>query len=235
MNRIPEHEAPLVGVLDIETGLDPIAAGLVGGTRAGLAGKVALHRVRAATLLTARTDGDTVEVVIRSWHVDPSGEDEVVAAIDADLAALGADGGRLATFNGRRHDLPVLRRRLAAHMRFDGRGVWSWLGRDAPHVDIMTDAQPAGAKWASLQEEAAGLGIAMPAAPSARDPAGAARQSEIDCATTYLVYLHLIAGATGNGRPLLAGWRGLAAAIAREANLAHLRPLAKPAALPTPL
>lgn len=231
MHGIPSHEAPLVGILDIETGLDPIAMNLLGGIKSGLAGKAAMHRIRAATILTARDQVDGVEVGLRSWHIDALGEDELVATVDAELARLHDERGRLVTFNGRRHDLPILRRRLARHLRFDGGGVRRWVEAGAPHFDLMSDPQPSAAKWCSLQEEAAGLGIAMPTTPGSRDASSAPRQSEIDCATTYLVYLHLLAGVVGSGKPLLDGWRGLATAISRDPNLSHLRPLAKPAGL----
>lgn len=229
LNSVPS----LVGVLDLGTGVDPVAAALVGAARSGLAGRPALHRVRAAALLTARTSVDGVAIDIRSRHLDAEGEDDLLASVDADLFALRSGGGVLVTYNGRRFDLPTMRRRLARHMLFGSKGVRCWLEREGPHVDLMTDLHPHGTRWVSLQDEAAGLGIPMPVVSPKSDAARTALQCEADCAVTFLVYLHAVASATGQGAPLLASWRGLAALIDDAPDRwAHLQPLRRPVGVP---
>jgi hypothetical protein len=202
-------------VLDLETAPDPMALSLAGLRKAERAhGAAALHQITDATVLHAREeeDGSWSGFQLSSYTVRDSDEAELLRSLDLDLDRLRRQDGTIVTYNGVRHDLPVLRRRAARHLMFDG----SWILPDDKirHYDLMLMA-PGGrsGSWSKLRDAAAGLGIPvahqLPTRGLGTATAGV-RKSQVDVLATFLVMLHDVALRRGSSEPLRRGWRSLA-------------------------
>ncbi len=210
------HQMPLgaICVLDIETAPDPFALSLAGLRHSDRAnGAAALHQITDASVLHAREDedGSWKAFELSSFTIKDSSEDELLQSIDQHLHRLREQNGKIVTYNGVRHDLPVLRRRAARHLMFDG--SWILPDDDISHYDLMLMA-PGGrsGSWSKLRDTAAGLGIPvayqLPTRGIGTATAGV-RKSQVDVVTTFLVLLHDVALRRGSGEPLRRGWRAL--------------------------
>jgi hypothetical protein len=201
-------------VLDIETAPDPFALALAGLKHSDRAnGAAALHQITDASVLHAceDEDGSWNAFELSSFTIKDSSEDELLQSIDQHLHRLRKHNGKIVTYNGVRHDLPMLRRRAARHLMFDG--SWILPDEDVPHYDLMLMA-PGGrsGSWSKLRDTAAGLGIPVAHQLPTRGlgtPTAGVRKSQVDVVATFLILLHDLALRRGSDEPLRRGWRAL--------------------------
>lgn len=106
------------------------------------------------------------ELANGSWRVDSvratTADDsldelDVLRRVDRALLPVANGGGMLVTYNGRRHDVVMMRLRAAAHLAFGMQGVAALAGME--HLDLMTDSIAGGGHWFKLRDVAAGLGL----------------------------------------------------------------------------
>ena len=208
---------PLV-VLDLETRHDSIIAGLASSSRTA---RSFVQRIEGFSALVAEETAPaawTVHgLVTRVGH-----EPELLAAIEDILAPAPT----LITYNGLRHDLPVLRRRIMRFRRYDlAAGLQA---TRLPHVDLHDfPPVPPGANHGSLQDRCAGLGIDSKAYTDGSDDMTAtARKSETDVTATFVLLLHELAAVRAHGATWAGGMKALRSAqggaLARKPHLAGL-------------
>lgn len=214
-------------VLDIETRADPLAAGIAG--VAGAARRPAMQRVVAAAALLARRGPDAMWTDLRllSWDIDDGAEAVALIEIGRLLDQVHAKAGHLVTYNGTAHDLPVLRRRAAAHWLFEHRGLTVWSGAAAGrHIDLMADGAQPGERWPSLVEACAGLGLALEPEevhPRFTPAPLAVRKAQSDVVGTFLLLLHRLSLENGSLDDVARGWTSLAdMLLADHGNRSHL-------------
>ncbi len=206
-------------VIDLETAPDPMAVRLLPLRERSKPVSAAAHRIMAASMLEAEesADGGWCVCRVRTFSIDDStAEIDVIRAIDRALLLVANDGGLLVSFNGRRHDITMMRMRAAAHLAFGMAGIASL--SHISHRDLMTDSIAGGGQWFKLRDVAAGLGIPVAHdVPSSGLPAAsrAARKGEVDVAATFLVFLHDLAHRRSDVAPVLDGWRALGDYIRR--------------------
>lgn len=209
----------LVCVIDVETAPDPIAASYAAVRGRSTDDKTALHRLTDASMLFAREDADGgwSGFDLRSFTIEDDDEERLLRNIDGQLQRVGDGVGRLASFNGISHDLPVLRRRAARHLAFDLPGIFPV--RDQAHLDLMRIV-PSPRPWrpGSLRDQAAGLGMPV-AYQFGRDGIGARskgiRKSQVDVSATFILMLYEIAARRGRADPVIRGWRAFGDYIRR--------------------
>lgn len=202
-------EPQTIAVIDIETALDEEAAHVAGHKGTGM--RPALQKLVTACLLVAaeQPDGSWGHLELRRF-TSPLAEFDVLMALDDELRSVDGLGGMLVTYNGREHDLAVLRRRAARYWMFGLPGLSR--ASEMNHLDLMLwqrrgrrDAAP------SLRDTCAGLGIALYAdggRASAHVTAGV-RKCEADVVATFILYLFEAAIARGSPDVLLSGWEAV--------------------------
>lgn len=204
------HPVGALGVIDIETMPDPYALALLD-DRGRVKGKsAATHRIVAMSTLRAVEDdrGWTVTgIASLHGHSDVDERDMLLAADD--LLSWAGQGGIVASFNGDRHDLVVLRRRAARHLMPDLGGVGS--SARLAHRDLMTSPALAGGGWYSLREAAAGLGIPVAHRLSTRGlgTPKLIQKGQTDVSVTFLLFLYDLAMRRGEAGVVEKGWRAL--------------------------
>lgn len=190
-----------LAVFDLETRDDALLTGL--GTSAK-AVRPFVQRIASFSLLTV------TEPSIGRWEIGEltshhGDETDILAAIDA---AFGTNP-TLVTYNGSRHDLPVIRRRIMRHRRY--RLEAALRAPRLPHIDLFTFPHvPAGGHHGSLQDRCAGLGIDAKTYLDGRD--GRSRmvlKGEVDSVATFLLLIHELAALRIDGQVWAAGVRAL--------------------------
>jgi predicted PolB exonuclease-like 3'-5' exonuclease len=190
-------------VLDIETVPNQIALDRLAAMRTEKAPELGgypkwiLQRIVAASALCIDADSHCPEIELRSWHRGTLSEAAIVAGVEAMLERANI----LVTFNGRAHDLPVLRARaLAARWLAVPKIAGFRLPKSTWHIDLSEELCGRGSARPSLAETAALLnlpakrqlvGTSVPALAAADNYEEVARHCESDVVTTYLVHLHL--------------------------------------------
>lgn len=212
-------------VLDIETGNDPAALAMLGEPR-GRGERPAIQRIRSACVLIASSTHHR-PIELRSYHED--GEDLILERLADDLDRGAEEGALLVTFEGRRHDLPTIRRRAGRHMLFQRAGLTHWCGGGGTHLDLARDVYPPN-NAGSLRE--AGFDIPLPEIGRQGDPPLHVRKGQLDCIATYLLLLHEQALSRGDGSYLLTGWRMVGSLLDSRSDLVNLRSMDRPASLP---
>ncbi len=174
----------------------------------------ATHEITAIAVLIASRDAGpswTVET-IQSWDRSRCDEFEILLALNRKLVGLLSAATTVVTFNGIRHDLPVIRRRAAVHRMFD-LSAWASLLR-CRHRDLMTDGMGGpGAQWMSLRNTCNSLLIPTEsnfakAAMATTDVAR--RKCETDVCSTFVLLLYTLAMEAADERELVNGWHALA-------------------------
>jgi len=217
-----------VVVLDIESALDHATTALAQRPREDIK-RWCLHRVVAAAVLSAErgADGTWANFSLDSWHSDGD-EETLLVNLDAALRSVEAGDATLVTYNGRRHDLEVLRRRAGANLRMDLRSLATL--RNLPrerHRDMMTIV------CGNARDRLATLGDAVASMGTGIDPDGplpfevatphVQRKCEADVVATFLLHLNEEALDSGRAIDLLAGWKALAGYLLPRARaLPHL-------------
>ena len=214
MNEMISPLGPIL-VLDIESAPDPRSVAIAG--RGSQISRSALHRLMAVSTLSATEgeDGSWTDIAITS-AAGPV-ELSLLTGVAEQVELLAAAGGTLVTYNGTRHDLPVLRRRAQANWAFGLEGIAAMA--DMPHIDLINPVSGAMRTPAALRDACAGLGITMNhlIVPREADPlAATVRKGQCDVSATFLLLLHEVALARRNARPLIAGWRALSARLERS-------------------
>ena len=145
-----------VAVLDIETSYDPYALALLKRSAGRREAPAAIHRIFAASALfaTERVSDVWEDLSIQSVSAiqdEPAGEERILTAIDGWLGRLDAAGGILVTYNGRRHDLPVIARRAARHLNFSATLMDAARRR---HLDMLEEMRLGFGSLVSLRDAA---------------------------------------------------------------------------------
>ncbi len=207
-----------IAVFDLETRDDPLIVGLGSSPKAA---RPFVQRIDSFSSLVV------TEPSIGHWEIEGltthhGEEPEILEAIDRAFASKPT----LVTYNGTRHDLPVIRRRIMRHRRYK---LDAALGAmHLPHLDLLTFPRvPAGGDRGSLQDRCAGLGIDAKTYLDGLD--GRSRmvlKGEVDAVATFLLLIHELAALRIDGRVWAAGMRALEAAGRGEwAGKGHLSTL----------
>lgn len=212
------HAPRQVAVLDVETKLDPGAASIAGHRSGSL--PAALQRIGTACLLIAeeREDSSWTDFALHTLAA-PLTEFDLLIRLDHLLADAAEANAVIVTYNGRAHDLAVLRRRAARHWMFGLPGLAAVDELD--HIDVMLRQRASRRdKTPSLREACAGLGISSADPRTATGPAlpPDVIKCQADVVATFLLALYEIAIERGSEEPLVAGWEGL------SRHLTGLRP-----------
>lgn len=204
-------------VLDIETGPNVEAMLRAEPRPATETDLAALHRLRAAAVLTFDLRQDEGACDLRFVRIDEDiREQEMVARIDRALPD--ADGaGRLLTFNGRAWDLPMLMQRAAATWCFSAPRLAAWNEASFHrHLDMMHRGGPrSGRGWSSLADRAAAIGVDMRLlrGKAGRTLASVRRRCTADVAATFLLYIADEAVRRSDARFFARSWLALAEAV----------------------
>ncbi|HEX8584240.1 MAG TPA: ribonuclease H-like domain-containing protein [Allosphingosinicella sp.] len=209
-------------VLDVESVLDPDVFALVSNKTNGGYNRSALQRTVCASVLTFAEDephGDLEVLGIQTFHLGLLSEVELLAAIDICLPDPGNKGARLVTYNGRAHDVVVLRQRAERLWLFNLQRLRGWdIERDR-HVDLIYHYGQHSQRRPSLADVAALLGTSIrtlacsqniAASARARDWDPVVRRNQVDVAATFLAYGHARAWQRGCARPAASAWVSLA-------------------------
>jgi len=204
-------------VLDIETGPN-VDAMLCAEPRPNAEMDLAaLHRIKAAVVLTFdHVPGRSPQNLRFERFDDQLREQELISRLDRVLPDSIA-GNRLITFNGRSWDIPFLLQRAAAAWCFAVPRLAAWGDATADqHIDVMRrgGARP-GRGWSSLADMAAAIGIDMRLArgKSLRTPASIRRRCTADVAATFLLYVAQEAVRRSDAMFYGASWLALADTI----------------------
>lgn len=219
-------------VLDVETGPDVDAMLSAEPRPSAEMDLAALHRLKAAVILTFEQSGGAAPTGLRFERIGSDvREQEMVHRIDRALPEP-TEANRLVTFNGRSWDLPMIMQRAAASWCFAAPRVAAWSeAHHERHHDMMRRGCPrTGRGWSSLSDRAAAIGIDMRLARgrSAGTPAAVRRRCTADVAATYLLYVSAEAVRRSDARFFAGSWLALADAIrAQPAILRDVRYLAE--------
>jgi hypothetical protein len=214
----------VVCVLDLETRPDPQACGLLSTKkRAAAEWSIGLQEIVAASVFQIRRNGQSgwTDPQLRSWSIEEMSERTILQGISGCLAQLSRQDGSLITFNGKHHDLPILRKRVLANWMFDAHGIQVWTtGPQPTHIDLMSAPQTSsGVRRQSLRETVAGLYIGLPSGPNIDrqlGPGYPTYKSQVDVLATFLLLLHELAFAEGGIAPLETGWVAAADYLNRD-------------------
>lgn len=215
----------LIAAIDLETVPDPVAEGLVAFARPSRRAHSALHRIDAFAWVAMAEAADG------SWKVDQltsegDGTDEfdLLFSIDGLLRGLRERNGQLCSWNGSRHDLPVIFRRASRHWMFDLDGLFP--PSPIMHLDLMSAGPGSrGSDWPKLREACAGVGISCNPTPDGLALIGhpRVRKAEVDAIATLLLRLHQMAAQRRDRQMLVKAWTALVAFIQQHRPLdAHL-------------
>lgn len=219
-------------VLDIETGPN-VEAMLCAEPRPNAEMDLAaLHRIKAAVVLTFdHVPGHGPQNLRFERFDDRLREQELISRLDRVLPG-NVELDRLISFNGRSWDIPMLLQRAASSWCFAVPRLAAW-GEATfdQHFDVMRrgGARP-GRGWSSLADRAAAIGIDMRLArgKSARTPASVRRRCTADVAVTFLLYAAHEAVRRSDARFFGESWLALVDTIrADPAILRDLRYLAE--------
>lgn len=212
MNDPIRHGTLTLATIDIETAPDPQAIDMLAG-RDGPSRNVAMHLISAAAWLVMSEDA------AGHWSVDelgsegaPTDEFDILLSINRVMRTLLDADGELATYNGVRHDLPVIRRRASRHWMFGQDGLFP--PTPIRHRDVMRSPGLGIGDWPKLREACAGLGFTCDAE---QDPIGSGRtliprrrKAETDAVATMIIRLHELAADRRDPGTLAHGWTALA-------------------------
>lgn len=209
-------------VLDVESVLDPDAFALASNKTNGGYNRNALQRTVCASVLTFAEEephGDLEVLGIQTFHLGLLSEVELLAAINTCLPDPAGEGARLVTYNGRAHDLVVLRQRAERLWLFNLDRLRGWDFERDRHVDLIYHFGQHSQRRPSLADVAALLGTSIrtlacspniAASARARDWDPVVRRNQVDVAATFLAYGHVRAWQRGCARPAASAWASLA-------------------------
>jgi hypothetical protein len=221
-----------IWVLDLETRPDQTAHRIARRTDGSISN--AMRSIRNFSILEAHEGEDgRWERFNLHTHGRPD-EFDVLMELDEHLARAEQEGAALCTYNGATHDLPLIRRRAAAHWMF------GLVGLRAPerlrHVDLFQrNVRGDRGQWPSLKELCATYTIPTDHHVVLRDREGAdagERKSEVDVVATFIVLLFETAMIRGSDNVLVSGWSALIDHLAAaHPHTPHLQQFAQSRAL----
>ncbi|WP_326522931.1 hypothetical protein [Sphingomonas sp.] len=198
-------------MLDVEAAPDRFARLLTGRRNGGAVpkGSPLNEIINVSTLEFVRgPDGVCTGYQLTSFHRDEYSEQDILANAETALTRV-AEGGLLATFNGKAYDLPLLRLRQMRWWQCESGAAEAIAGGTAEHIDVMMDLSMDGAlRWASLEDACASVGFAL------RGPAVAGRgpalpyeveRCEVDVIGTAILLLYVMARRERSTVPLRRG------------------------------
>lgn len=225
-----------IAVLDVESVPDGDALAMAARQSRGGHGRTALHRLVAATVLTAvELPTGFAEVDMRTFAHPAFVEADMIGYVDLLLPAPEDPASILVVYNGA-HDLRLLRHRASARWMFDLPRLSGWCGAAAGAVvDLIVP--PFGAdvdRW-SLSDTCAGLGLPIRRGPLARTVHrlnaeghhdAVADRNRLDVIGTFIAYAHRRAFETGREALAASAWAALpgicAASAWRDRNVEAL-------------
>jgi hypothetical protein len=155
-------------------------------------------------------------------------EFDVLLSLDKSLAALASRGALLGTYNGRKHDLAVLRRRSARYWMFGLPGLDAASRMD--HLDVMLRQRKDRRDQApTLREACAAMGIGCfnPKLRQTKNARPDLIKCQADVVATFILTLYELAIERGSPEVLVAGWTGLSEFLGRQRprweHLEHFR------------
>ena len=202
-------------VLDVETRIDRRALQASGRNSHPRGMPTALQVIVAAATLSFDVDADGIcrSLDLRSADCVRAGEGALCRLLDRELARVHGGGGVLVTFNDG-HDLSMVRLATLRHRHFQSAGAASWIHDvQERHEDLMLDLSGAvGARWTSLADLSAALGIHAPGEVSLGKPVIGVEHAkcETDVIATMALYLHVLSERHRSERPLREGIPALA-------------------------
>lgn len=151
-------EAPLL-ILDIETRNDDMARRLA--RRTSPRSTLHLREVVSVTCLirTSAQKGDNWSM--ETFHRDDLDESDLLENVHACVLRNAASGGALITYNGRDHDLPLLRARQVRWWQCDQAALLLYLEGTLPHIDVFDEFTRGGRRFGSLTDACASVGVSL--------------------------------------------------------------------------
>lgn len=215
----PTHS--LLAVLDLETSTDPQALAILHGDPKRPPTAWAMQRIDVACMMLAEVKDGTITVtnfIALDTHAPTRhhlATEPSILKVIADALDTPALPTTLVTFNGKLHDLPILRRRAY----LNGQGSRPTFAKRPPfrHVDAMVELDGGSCpKPVKLVQAAGGLGIpVLHRFPARRAPPASMRmrKCEVDVAATFLLHFHNEAMAGIEPDLRHAAWEALSAHI----------------------
>lgn len=228
-------------VLDIETIPDRHGR-ILAGRRGAVPIGSPLHAILNVSVLTFALgrDGQVGDFDLISFHADEYIEPDILLMTEQILADVSASRGLLVTFNGRRHDLPVLRMRQLRWWQCASAGIRGFAAGEGDHMDVMATLAAGGNRFATLADACGAVGFSIfgmtPIGRTTETPK-ALEKCELDVVGTAVLMLHLLAERAGSDEPLRRGMPVLGDYLrtlaGRRPHLEHfaLNPLLRPDAL----
>lgn len=219
MTKSIRHMPMTLVALDLETAPDPYAVDMLAGGGKAVTRNVAIHHISAAAwlVMSEGADGDWRVVELDSLGT-PTDEFDILLSLNRVLQIAADAGGEVVTYNGSRHDFPVIRRRAARQWMFELDGLFP--AEPIRHRDVMKSSGLGIGDWPKLREACAGLGFTCDAE---QDPIGAGktliprrRKAEVDTVATMILRLHELAAERRDAATLAHSWSALASYIRRH-------------------
>lgn len=197
-------------VLDIETAPDP--HGLVLARRFKSAPRSSpLQAVICASVLIFHEGhgGLLSNFRLLSWHRNDMSEEDILTNLNRELQQVVDEGGTIATFNGKGHDLPVLQNRMLRWWMCEADAISQIEAGAARHIDLMLELSAYGkARWPSLSDACASVGFSLQGPVQIGRESEIPRQTEkceIDVVGTCILLLYVLAHQSGSRLPLEKG------------------------------
>lgn len=228
-------------VLDIETIPDRHGR-ILAGRRGTVPIGSPLHAILNVSLLTFTLgqDFELANLDLVSFHADEYDEPDILRMTERVLADVANSRGLLVTFNGRRHDLPVLRMRQLRWWQCANSGIRGFAAGEGDHMDVMATLAAGGTRFATLADACGAVGFSifgMTQIGRTTETPKALEKCELDVVGTAVLMLHLLAERARSDVPLRRGMPVLGdylrTVAARRPHLEHfaLNPLLRPDAL----
>lgn len=226
MRSFPKGETSVL-VLDIETRPDPFARRIA--SRGGVSASRALWEICCVSLLRFELSADATVVAaeLDTFHADDFDEADIVENIELNCRAVLAEAGWLMTYDGERHDLPVIRSRQVRWWRPHRRGIMQLAANH--HLDVGLWAAGRPGKVPALRDGCASVGVSIqPIVKVGGTPAPVeAAKSELDVSGTAILGLYALADLRRSVSPLINGLPSLGGHFKRFAEgRPHLEGLA---------
>lgn len=204
-------------VLDIETALDRQAVADARRTGPSAFLRPWLHRITAASTLSFDFDARGVPqhfTLETALALAPKDEPDLLSFVEDKLSRLATDDV-LITYNGKAHDLPVLRNRRLAWWLFEASNLTSVFAHEQPkHQDVMRElCANCDQRWPALIDVCAATGIPCDATLKGRTASPAHPlmiKGQTDVCATLLLYLMWQTSRSGAPEILVNGWTALA-------------------------
>lgn len=200
-------------VIDLEQRPDDFARRIAsrGGTTSS-----SLWEICCASIFTLQLNQrfEVETALLESFCGDELEEPDILRTLDLRVARAAGPRTWLVTYDGRRHDVPVLQQRMTRWWQFDQRATLDLA--TARHLDVGVWAAGKPGKMPSLRDKCASVGISL--APTDRlERHGPAREKvkcELDVLGTAVLAFYALADEIRSVEPLANGLPSLGDALA---------------------